>query len=129
MSSSSSSSLARGMILTVTVVFVVISTRCCHAFQISSSRCLSVTKLRRTPPTHHPSSSSSMSLIQMSAMTMSNSGTVGNLHGQSSCFLPLLQNDEDYIAPRIVQVRRLLSTLLFYICSEGRGGERTLNAK
>ena len=38
-------------------------------------------------------------------MTMSNSaGTVGNLHGQSSCFLPLLQNDEDYIAPRIVQV-------------------------
>ncbi|KAL7538703.1 hypothetical protein ACHAWF_006205 [Thalassiosira exigua] len=30
--------------------------------------------------------------------------TVGNLHGQASCFLPLLQNDEDYIAPRIVQI-------------------------
>lgn len=29
---------------------------------------------------------------------------VGNAHGQGSCFLPLLQNDEDYIAPRIVQV-------------------------
>jgi hypothetical protein len=28
----------------------------------------------------------------------------GNLHGQGSCFLPLLQNDEEYIAPRIVQV-------------------------
>ena len=29
---------------------------------------------------------------------------VGNSHGQGSCFLPLLQNDEEYIAPRIVQV-------------------------
>lgn len=26
------------------------------------------------------------------------------MHGQSSCFLPLLQNDEEYIAPRIVQI-------------------------
>lgn len=30
--------------------------------------------------------------------------SVGNSHGQGSCFLPLLQNDEEYIAPRIVQV-------------------------
>eukprot|EP00578_Thalassiosira_sp_NH16_P024189 CAMPEP_0181100382 /NCGR_PEP_ID=MMETSP1071-20121207/13163_1 /TAXON_ID=35127 /ORGANISM="Thalassiosira sp., Strain NH16" /LENGTH=192 /DNA_ID=CAMNT_0023183107 /DNA_START=353 /DNA_END=932 /DNA_ORIENTATION=+ len=30
--------------------------------------------------------------------------SVGNLHGQSSCFMPLLQNDEEYIAPRIVQI-------------------------
>ena len=29
----------------------------------------------------------------------------GNLHGESSCFLPLLQNDDEYIAPRVVQVR------------------------
>mmetsp|Transcript_24195 Transcript_24195/g.37939 ORF Transcript_24195/g.37939 Transcript_24195/m.37939 type:complete len:233 (-) Transcript_24195:212-910(-) len=30
--------------------------------------------------------------------------SVGNLHGQGSCFLPLLQNDDEYIAPRIVQI-------------------------
>ncbi|EED94973.1 predicted protein [Thalassiosira pseudonana CCMP1335] len=28
----------------------------------------------------------------------------GNLHGESSCFLPLLQNDDEYIAPRVVQI-------------------------
>jgi len=108
-SSSSSLSLARRMIQIVTV-FIVVSTRhCCHAFQTSSSPCLSLTKLRRTSPSH-PSSS----LLQMSAMTMSNSaGTLGNLHGQSSCFLPLLQNDEDYIAPRIVQVRVLTHHIEF----------------
>jgi len=26
------------------------------------------------------------------------------MHGESSCFLPLLQNDDEYIAPRIVQI-------------------------
>eukprot|EP00956_Cyclotella_meneghiniana_P015762 scaffold24459_cov75-Cyclotella_meneghiniana.AAC.3 len=30
--------------------------------------------------------------------------TEGNLHGQGACFLPLLQNDDEYIAPRIVQI-------------------------
>ena len=30
---------------------------------------------------------------------------VGNLHGDAACFLPVLQNDEEYIAPRTVQVR------------------------
>ena len=30
---------------------------------------------------------------------------VGFLHGQSSCFLPLAQLDQDYYAPRIIQVR------------------------
>jgi hypothetical protein len=64
----------------------------------------------------------------MSAMTMSNSGTVGNLHGQSSCFLPLLQNDEDYIAPRIVQVRPLLSTLFIYM-QRGRGGKEDVKCQ
>ena len=34
--------------------------------------------------------------------------SVGNLHGQGSCFLPLLQNDDEYIAPRIVQVSYIL---------------------
>lgn len=36
-------------------------------------------------------------------ISMSSSG--GSLHGQNSCFLPLKQLDQDYYAPRIVQVR------------------------
>ena len=43
--------------------------------------------------------------------------TVGNLHGQGSCFLPLLQNDEDYIAPRIVQVRSSSSSSSIFLHS------------
>lgn len=35
----------------------------------------------------------------------STANAAGNLHGQGACFLPLLQNDDEYIAPRIVQVR------------------------
>lgn len=50
----------------------------------------------------HPSQTST-SLVQTSA-TVDSTVSVGNLHGQSSCFMPLLQNDEDYIAPRIVQI-------------------------
>lgn len=30
----------------------------------------------------------------------------GSIHGQNACFLPLKQLDQDYYAPRIVQVRR-----------------------
>ena len=32
-------------------------------------------------------------------------GMSKNLHGQNSCFLPLKQLDQDYYAPRIIQVR------------------------
>lgn len=39
-------------------------------------------------------------LTQLQAAT-----TVGGLHGENSCFLPLKQLDQDYYAPRIVQVR------------------------
>uniref|UniRef100_A0A7S3PYS7 Rubisco accumulation factor 1 C-terminal domain-containing protein n=1 Tax=Chaetoceros debilis TaxID=122233 RepID=A0A7S3PYS7_9STRA len=31
-------------------------------------------------------------------------GTDGNLHGESSCFMPLEQVDEEYFAPRIIQI-------------------------
>ena len=34
--------------------------------------------------------------------------SVGGLHGDNSCFLPLKQLDQDYYAPRIVQVRQNL---------------------
>lgn len=30
----------------------------------------------------------------------------GNKHGENACFLPLEQLDQDYYAPRIVQVRK-----------------------
>ena len=43
--------------------------------------------------------------------TLNNKNKEGNLHGQGSCFLPLLQNDEEYIAPRIVQV----SVIAFFV--------------
>jgi hypothetical protein len=36
--------------------------------------------------------------------TQLGSTPVGNLHGQNACFLPLEQLDQDYYAPRIVQV-------------------------
>lgn len=32
--------------------------------------------------------------------------STGNLHGQNSCFLPVEQLDQEYYAPRIIQVRR-----------------------
>jgi hypothetical protein len=37
--------------------------------------------------------------------TDTGTGTTGALHGETSCFLPLKQLDQDYYAPRIVQVR------------------------
>jgi hypothetical protein len=40
-----------------------------------------------------------------SRLQMSMSTSTGNTHGQNSCFLPLQQLDQDYYAPRIVQVR------------------------
>jgi hypothetical protein len=39
-----------------------------------------------------------------STILSSTSERVGYLHGQSSCFLPLSQLDQDYYAPRILQV-------------------------
>ena len=40
--------------------------------------------------------------------------TAGNLHGESACFLPILQNDDEYIAPRMVQVCTCFS-ICYYI--------------
>ena len=39
-------------------------------------------------------------LLQSTSLAMS-----GSLHGQNACFLPLKQLDQDYYAPRIIQVR------------------------
>lgn len=38
------------------------------------------------------------------ALSSSTDNNVGFLHGQSSCFLPLAQLDQDYYAPRIIQI-------------------------
>lgn len=35
----------------------------------------------------------------------STADSIGGIHGENSCFLPLKQLDQDYYAPRIVQVR------------------------
>lgn len=41
------------------------------------------------------------------ASTSSHLGmAAGNKHGENACFLPLEQLDQDYYAPRIVQVRK-----------------------
>jgi hypothetical protein len=54
-------------------------------------------------PALHPSRTSPSS--SSSSTLGSTLNAAGNLHGQEACFLPLLQNDDEYIAPRIVQVR------------------------
>jgi len=45
------------------------------------------------------------SAFQLSAIPPELAESTGNLHGESACFMPLEQNDEEYYAPRIVQVR------------------------
>ena len=80
------------MALTRTITAALaISGGCVHAFstgKISSSRARTQTSLFST--------------------TENTAAAVGSIHGENSCFLPLLQNDDEYIAPRIVQVRLLL---------------------
>ena len=40
--------------------------------------------------------------------------STGSLHGQNSCFLPLEQLDQEYYAPRILQVSRYISFIMSY---------------
>ena len=60
-----------------------------------------------------PTSRSNHRRVNIPAVAMA-----GSLHGEDSCFLPLKQLDQDYYAPRIVQVRQIVSyvpTLLLQI--------------
>lgn len=50
--------------------------------------------------------------LQSSALGM----TLGSKHGENSCFLPLQQLDQDYYAPRIVQVCCVMAVLV-WLCS------------
>eukprot|EP00804_Cyclotella_cryptica_P024870 CCRYP_011783-RC/>CCRYP_011783-RC protein AED:0.08 eAED:0.08 QI:136/1/1/1/0.33/0.25/4/2318/229 len=61
--------------------------------------CASTSRAFTAPsPSLHPTSRTQL------CSALNNKSVEGNLHGQGSCFLPLLQNDEEYIAPRIVQI-------------------------
>lgn len=73
-------------------IIVALSIAGCRAFSTSGGA-----GANKSRPAPRPS------IIQTSAATTL-SASVGNLHGESSCFLPVLQNDEEYIAPRIVQI-------------------------
>ncbi len=52
------------------------------------------------------------SALKLSAIPPEIAASPGNLHGEAACFMPLEQNDEEFFAPRIVQVRRLMKILL-----------------
>jgi hypothetical protein len=53
------------------------------------------------PPKRH-----NLAFRQAHSSSLRSAPTVlsGSLHGQNSCFLPLLQLDQDYFAPRIIQI-------------------------
>ncbi len=53
------------------------------------------------------------------ATTLQASTVSGSVHGQNSCFLPLKQLDQDFYAPRIVQVSELTN---IYLANERIGG-------
>jgi len=56
-----------------------------------------------------PKASYSSTSTELSMSTTS----LGGLHGENSCFLPLEQVDEEHYAPRIVQVCRCISYVKF----------------
>jgi hypothetical protein len=89
-------------ILTVAIAFTTICRHCTAFTSIGLGRTI-LPPRAVLPPTQTSSSSHRTRTYAAAAST-----ATGNLHGQGSCFLPLLQNDEDYIAPRIVQVRIVL---------------------
>ena len=92
----------------------------CNAFTTRGHGIFSHGKVVLLPP---PTTLSQLTRTYATSSTNMNAAvpptTVGNLHGQGSCFLPLLQNDEDYIAPRIVQVRSNSIWLFFYMACFG----------
>ena len=74
---------------------------------VVAGECSAFTAVPRQPaaPMGCPAARTSPSATALSASIDTAAESIGNRHGQGSCFMPLLQNDEEYIAPRIVQVR------------------------
>lgn len=89
------------VIVTVTVIFSTMSAVAAWVVSppLSSS---STTRVGHTTPSRRTISTSSSSTTSLSSTAESK--TSGSLHGQNSCFLPLKQLDQDYYAPRIVQI-------------------------
>ena len=90
---------------TITAALVISGGCVVHAFstgKIASSS--SRTRIQQT----------SSSLFSTTENTASASAA-GSIHGENSCFLPLLQNDDEYIAPRIVQVRRFHTSITIFV--------------
>lgn len=73
------------------ISLVSIAVSACHAWVMPAA--IGGTSSRATR--HHASSTQLESSLGMAA---------GSKHGENSCFLPLEQLDQDYYAPRIVQV-------------------------
>jgi len=90
------------------IITVALAITSCQAFTTSS------VSSSNTPP----QTTSRSSLIHTSTTTTLDAA-VGNMHGESSCFMPLMQNDEDYVAPRTVQVR--VSLFLYMRRRNSRG--------
>jgi hypothetical protein len=60
------------------------------------------------PADIHPTKKSTNNSFRLKPLGVAPSMSIGSLHGQDSCFLPLKQLDQDYYSPRIVQVRFFL---------------------
>eukprot|EP00567_Pseudictyota_dubia_P003561 CAMPEP_0197439468 /NCGR_PEP_ID=MMETSP1175-20131217/6207_1 /TAXON_ID=1003142 /ORGANISM="Triceratium dubium, Strain CCMP147" /LENGTH=246 /DNA_ID=CAMNT_0042969389 /DNA_START=23 /DNA_END=763 /DNA_ORIENTATION=- len=58
---------------------------------------------RRLPTTRRATSTSAPPTTKENVVALSAAGG-GSLHGENSCFLPLQQLEQDYYAPRIVQI-------------------------
>ena len=65
--------------------------------------------------THSEHSTDSGVLLSSTSLAATPVQQTGNLHGQGSCFLPLQQLDQDFYAPRIVQVRDIQRGVLFVL--------------
>jgi len=54
----------------------------------------------------HPEQTSRRTTTSTCLSALPDISSSGSLHGQNACFLPLKQLDQDYFAPRIIQVRK-----------------------
>mmetsp|Transcript_22586 Transcript_22586/g.47113 ORF Transcript_22586/g.47113 Transcript_22586/m.47113 type:complete len:237 (+) Transcript_22586:229-939(+) len=83
------------MTSTQAIITVALAITSCQAFTTSSSG-----------SSTSPQTAPRLSLIHTSTTTTTTTlnAAVGNMHGENSCFMPLLQNDEGYVAPRTVQI-------------------------
>ena len=85
----------------LTILTALTGLTSCHAFTVIIPSSIN----SRTVATTAARTATTTALKSLTSSSSTALSATGNLHGEGSCFLPLLQNDETYIAPRIVQVR------------------------